>query len=149
MTITRGIDNHNRKIARVTSPNGRGVEFTYLGTTWQVAEIRDNIGRVVSYTYATNGVSLMNRLSSATDPAGGVTEYTYNADHRMLTVRDSRNIVYLTNEYDAAGRITRQTQADGTTYQFAYTLDENGKIIQTDVTDPRGNLRRVTFNGAG
>jgi RHS repeat-associated protein len=43
----------------------------------------------------------------------------------------------------------KQTQADGTVYQFAYTLDGAGKVTQTDVTDPRGNIRRVTFNGAG
>jgi RHS repeat-associated protein len=67
----------------------------------------------------------------------------------MLTLKDARGIVFLTNEYDSAGRISRQTQADGTTYQFAYTLDQNGKIIQTDVTDPRGNVRRVIFNADG
>jgi YD repeat-containing protein len=67
----------------------------------------------------------------------------------MLTVKDARGIVYLTNEYDSNGRVTKQTQADNTTFQFAYTTDSNGKITQTDVTDPRGNLRRVTFNGDG
>ena len=30
-----------------------------------------------------------------------------------------------------------QTLADGT-YHFAYTTDSNGKMTQTDVTDPRG-----------
>src|SRR5439155_2135348 len=34
-------------------------------------------------------------------------------------------------------------------YQFAYTLDGNGKVTQTDVTDQRGNVRRVTFNADG
>jgi len=57
--------------------------------------------------------------------------------------------VYLTNEYNSAGRVTKQTQADNSTYQFAYTLNTNGKITQTDVTDPRGNVRRLTFNSNG
>src|SRR5215831_15317080 len=35
------------------------------------------------------------------------------------------------------------------TYQFAYTLDGNGKVTQTDVTDPRGYVRRVNFNADG
>ena len=39
--------------------------------------------------------------------------------------------------------------ADGGFYTFAYTLGGNGKVTQTDITDPRGNVRRVTFNSSG
>lgn len=67
----------------------------------------------------------------------------------MLTIKDARGIVYLTNEYDTNGRVKKQTQADSTTYQFAYTLDGNGKVTQADVTDLRGNVRRVTLNSSG
>ena len=84
-----------------------------------------------------------------TDPAGGVTEYTYDSSDRMLTIKDARGIVYLTNEYDDKGRVIKQTQADGSTYEFEYTVDANGDITQTLVTDPRGSIRRVTFNTDG
>ncbi|HEU4712218.1 MAG TPA: hypothetical protein VFS76_11665 [Pyrinomonadaceae bacterium] len=55
------------------------------------------------------------------------------------------------------GRVSKQTLADDTpgnstdnpTYQFAYTTDSGGRIAQTDVTDPRGHVRRVTFNTDG
>ena len=67
----------------------------------------------------------------------------------MLTIKDARGIIFLTNEYDDGDRVIKQTQADGSTYQFAYTVDANGKITQTVVTDPRGNIRRVTFNVDG
>src|SRR5258708_25491905 len=67
----------------------------------------------------------------------------------MLTIKDARGIVYLTNQYDSNGRVIRQTQADNSTYQFGYTLDAGGKVTQTDLTDPRGNIRRVTFNSNG
>jgi RHS repeat-associated protein len=144
LTITRGLAVNNRQVQRIVTAGGRWVEFSYLAGTELVSEIRDNIGRTVRYTYDASS-----RLISVTDPAGGVTEYTYDASHRMLTVKDARGIVYLTNEYDAAGRVSRQTQADSTTYQLAYTLDANGKIIQTDVTDPRGHVERVTFDARG
>jgi YD repeat-containing protein len=40
-------------------------------------------------------------------------------------------------------------QADKGTYQFAYTLDANGNVTDTNVTDPRGYVRKVTFNSDG
>ncbi|HEY0367928.1 MAG TPA: TIGR02269 family lipoprotein, partial [Pyrinomonadaceae bacterium] len=64
-------------------------------------------------------------------------------------VTDPKGTIYLTNTYDTNGRVTKQTQADSTTYLFAYTIGANGKVSQTDVTDPRGNVRRVTFNTDG
>lgn len=130
-------------ITRITSPNGRWIDFTYDAGN-RITEAKDSIGRVVAYTYDAGG-----RLWRVTDPMGGITEYTYDASHRMLTIKDARGIVFLTNVYDANGRVIKQTQADLTTYQFAYTIDASGRITRTDVTDPRGAVRRVTFNAGG
>jgi len=152
LTITRGLESQNRRIQRITSPSGRWVELTWtndLDPNYRVVtQVKDHTGRTVDYAYELIGLG-NRRLTSVTDPNGGVTQYTYDANHRMVTVKDAKNIVYLTNEYDAAGRVFRQTQADTTTYQFAYTLDENGKIIQTDMTDPRGHVDRTTFDTRG
>jgi len=139
VTITRTGFN----ITQISSPSGRWIQFTYDASN-RITQAKDNSGRAVNYTYDTGG-----RLWKVTDPAGGVTEYTYDTSNRMLTIKDARGIVYLTNEYNSAGRVIKQTQADNSTYQFAYTLDTNGKITQADVTDPRGNVRRVTFNSSG
>ena len=137
---------HNYQFTRITSPNGRWVEVTWDAGGF-ITQVRDNAGRTVSYAYDGSF-----RLTSVTDAGGGVTSYTYNSTHQMLTVTDPKSITYLTNTYAAGGggsRITSQQQADGTTYQFAYTEDGSGKVIQTDVTDPRGTVRRVTFNADG
>jgi RHS repeat-associated protein len=146
LTISRTMPGNNVPITRITSPNGRWVDFTYVtvNTVLLISQIRDNLGRAVSYAYHP-GSSL---LKTVTDAGGGVTEYTWSSG-RITTIRDPRNIVWLTNEYDAQGRVIRQTQADGTFYQLAYTVDSQGKVTQTDVTDPRGHVRRVTFNAAG
>jgi len=133
----------SHRVNRIISPNGRWVEFTY-DANFHVTQAKDNIGRTVSYTYDATG-----RLTQVTDAGAGVTEYTYDAANRMLTIKDARGIVYLTNQYDTNGRVVLQTQADSTTYQFAYTLDGTGKVTQANVTDPRGNGRQVTFNGDG
>jgi RHS repeat-associated protein len=132
------------RITRITSPNGRWLEFSYNGTAAQIIQVRDSLGRTVGYTYDGSG-----RLWKVTDAAGGVTEFTYDTSHRMKTMKDPRQIVYLTNDYDANGRVMKQTQADGSTSQFAYTVDGTGKVTQTNVTDPLGIVRQVSFNGAG
>ncbi len=132
-------------ITRVVSPHGRWVEFTYSGSL--ITQVKDNIGRTVSYTY--DGQT---RLWKVTDPLNQVTEYTYDTDHRMLTVKNRNGVVYVTNEYYTAaptlGWVKKQTFADGGTHQFAYTV-VNGKSTQTDITDPRGYIRRVTLNPDG
>ncbi len=137
------IDRDGVKIRSISSPHGRVLEFTTDGAN-RVTSVRDGLGRTVSYTYDASG-----RLWKVTDPMGGVTEYTYDGAHRMLTIKDARGIVFLTNEYNANGRVFRQTHADNTTYQFAYTLDGNNQVTQAEVTDPRGIVERVTFNSTG
>jgi YD repeat-containing protein len=139
VVLTRNTD---ADLTRITSPSGRWIELTY-DTSHRVTQAKDNGGRTVGYTYDGSG-----RLWKVTDPASGVTEYTYDTSHRMLTLKDARSIVFLTNHYDANGRVDLQTQADTTTYQFAYTLDALGRVERTDVTDPRGHVRRVTYDPA-
>ena len=109
---------HGEFIDRITSPNGRWVEFTNDTTAGTVTQIRDNLGRTVSYAYDAQ------RLHTVTDAGGGVTTYTYHAlgaQYALIeTITDARQIVYLTNVWDLANRrVTRQTLADGGAYQFA------------------------------
>jgi len=144
LSITR---RNTGEIDRIITPNGRWVEFTSHPNYRQILSARDNAGRQITYEYNAN-----NTLWRVTDVGGGVTEYTYVPypnDSRMLTIKDARGITFLTNEYDANGRIFRQTQADNTTWQFAYSLDGNGKVTQADVTNPRGFVTRVAFNADG
>lgn len=133
----------NGPISRVTSPNGRSITFAYDASN-RVTQATDNLGRVVTYTYDANG-----NLSTVTDPAQQVATYTYDASNRLATITDGRGITYLTNTYDASGRVSQQTLADPTAaYQFAYTDDGSGSITQADITDPRGHAERLAFNSA-
>jgi hypothetical protein len=66
----------------------------------------------------------------------------------MTTIKNPRNIVYLTNEYDSTDKVIKQTLVDGGIYLFNYTMN-GSSVTQTDVTDPRLNVRRVTFNSTG
>jgi RHS repeat-associated protein len=128
-------------LLRITSPNGRWISLTY-DTSNRITQATDNIGRTLSYTYDANG-----NLSTVTDPENNVTTYKYDASHRLLTIKDGRGIVYLTNQYDTSGRVSRQALADPTAvYQFTYTADGSGNITQTDITDPMGHVERLSFN---
>jgi RHS repeat-associated protein len=102
-------------VTQVTSPNGRYISFQH-DTSNRITQAQDSIGRTVSYSYDSSG-----RLSTVTDANGGVTTYTYDSNNNMLTIEDALGITYLTNQFDSNGRVTKQTLADGTTYQFAWT----------------------------
>jgi YD repeat-containing protein len=45
--------------------------------------------------------------------------------------------------------VATQTQADGTTYAIVYILNGSVQVIQTNMTDPRGAVKRLTFNSGG
>lgn len=140
LVLTR--DNYSN-LTRIASPGGRYLEFTYDGSA-RVTQAKDNIGRASSYEYDEAG-----RLVKATDPLGQFEAYTYDANHNMLTVRDKRGNMKVTNEYDLNNRVSKQTYADGTTNLFAYALDANNKVTQTDLTDERGVVTRMVFSAGG
>ena len=52
LTISRAMPGNNRHITRITSPNGRWVDFSYItvNTVLLISQLRDNLGRTVSYT---------------------------------------------------------------------------------------------------
>src|SRR5262249_9598814 len=131
-------------LLRVTSPNGRWIAFTYDSAfpVNHVTQATDNIGRTVSYTYDSHG-----NLLTVTDPENNVTTYTWDTSNRLVSIKDGRNITWLTNQYDTSNRVTQQMLADpNAAWGFAYTTDGNGNITQTDVTDPRGHVERLAFN---
>lgn len=137
---TNAYGSGNGNIVRMTSPSGRWIALTYVAGTSRVSQATDNLGRSVTYTYDAAG-----NLSTVADPVGNVTTYGWNAANQLISIKDGRNIVYLTNEY-TGGRVTKQTLASGGTYQFAYTVDGSGNVTQTDVTNPRGYVKRYSFN---
>lgn len=140
LALTRD-SNHN--LTRVASPSGRYIQFTYDAAN-RITQASDIIGRTTTYEYDSAG-----RLVKATDATGQFESYTYDATSNMLAVRDKRGNQMVANDYDTNGRVSKQTYADGTTNLFSYSLDAGGKVTQTDVTNERGIVTRISFNGAG
>ena len=130
-------------LTRIVSPNGRNFEISY-DSNGRVTQVSDNLSRTVTYAYDASG-----RLVKATDPIGNFEVYAYDSKHNMLTVTDKRGNVMVKNVYNSKGRVTKQTYADGSTNLFAYTLDANNKVTQTDITDALGIVSRRVFNASG
>lgn len=128
-------------LIRITSPDSRWLEFNSASNG--ITQVKDSLGRVVQYAYDAHG-----RVAKVTDFNARVTEYTYDQSNHLLTIKDPRGVIILRNEYDPHGRVIRQTQADGSSYQFRYMANEYGNTLETDVIDPRGNIKRVYFNGS-
>ncbi|MDX3193477.1 DUF6531 domain-containing protein [Streptomyces sp. MN03-5084-2B] len=134
----------NGPVTQITSPNGRWVKFTYdESNPPRVKSVEDNLGRRVGYTYDTTG-----HLETVTDVRGGLTRYTWDDKGRLKTITDPRGTRYLLNEYDDKGRVKTQTAADNGITKFDYVTSGEA-IVETRITDPRGHVRRFTFNDKG
>ena len=134
--------------SQLTEPGGRALSFTVDAVAVGVARLlatTDPIGRTVRYGYS---ASAPFRLETVTDAAGGVTRYTYNPAGAIASITDPRGLTFLTNEYDAQGRVLRQTQADGGVWSFVYT-GPSGAHTTATVTDPRGHVTIHRMDNAG
>ncbi|WP_082720648.1 RHS repeat domain-containing protein [Burkholderia sp. ABCPW 14] len=129
-------------IQQMVSPSGRSITFNYDSSN-RITSATDNSGRTMGYAYNSAG-----SLATVTYPDQTTEQYTYDSNNRLLTMQDRRGHVWVTNQYDANGRVTKQTYADNTAYQFAYATDSNNHVSATTVTDPNGNQEQVAFDPA-
>ena len=143
LTITVTDSMTGGTVSRVTSPSGRYVQFFYDSLN-RINQATDNVGHSVFYNYDSAG-----RLSSVQDPTNHTESFGYDSSNRMTTVTDKRGNAMVTNQYDANSRVSQQTLADGSVWQFSYALNGDGNVTQTTTTDPRGIVRQDTFNTAG
>ncbi|CAJ3476360.1 RHS repeat-associated core domain protein [Burkholderia pseudomallei] len=127
-------------IQQMVSPSGRSITFNYDSSN-RITSATDSSGRTISYAYNSAG-----SLDTVTYPDQTTEHYTYDSSNRMQTMQDRRGHVWVTNQYDANGRVTKQTYADTTFYQFVYTTDSNNNVTATTVTDPNGNQEQVAFD---
>ncbi|CAG4900835.1 putative deoxyribonuclease RhsA [Paraburkholderia gardini] len=139
-------DNKTGAITKITSPGGRGLILESvvgnLGTPL-ISRITDPLNRHVVYAYDSE-----DRLVQVTDAAGGVWKYSWDSAGRLLEVRDPEEHVQMTNTYDDHDRVVAQRLADGSAFGFAYKIAD-GKVMQSEVTDRRGSIRRLEFDVNG
>ncbi|HET8889243.1 MAG TPA: IPT/TIG domain-containing protein [Candidatus Angelobacter sp.] len=144
ITLVRGNSSDPSQITQVTDPVGRSILLSYDSFD-RITSIIDPLGRTVTYTYNGQGT-----LATVTNPAGGTTQYGYDSNNRMTDITDPRGILFLHNDYDGNGKIIKQTAADGSVTQFAYTLlNPNASVsISSGTGGTGGGGGSLTVGGA-
>ncbi len=154
------------QLTKVTLPDGSFLSYTY-DDAHRLTGIEDNLGNDITYTLDAMGnrtleqvrdpanalaqtrsrvYSNLNRLFQELGATSQTTEYTYDDQGNVLTVKDPLNRV-TTNQYDALNRlkqVTSPTPISAVT-QYAY----NGLDALTRVTDPRSLETNYAVDGLG
>jgi RHS repeat-associated protein len=87
----------------------------------RVEYIRDPAGRDLDYLYDASG-----RLSAFVNREGNITQFRYeNAafPHYLTEILDPRGVTALRSEFDAAGKLVKQIDADGKKTVFTHGID--------------------------
>lgn len=158
VTITRS----GGTVSRVTSPSGRYIDFIY-NTAPNTNIVRDHGGRELKYVDTPfNGTK---RVLTVTDSLGSTETIEFDKYNRITKITDARGGV-LTNQYVSSpvagsacdtsytmacaaihGKVVRQVAPDGGVWAWVYA-PQTGGAMQVDITDPRGMVRRKTFNAS-
>lgn len=102
-------------------------------------KLDENIFATTLFTYDDFG-----RVLTSTNPEGHITTYTYNDKNKLpISIIDPENnqIGY---GYDTLGRVETITTSYGTT-TLTYDLGDN----ITKITDPLGNITKMTYDAEG
>jgi len=126
-----------RNLATLISPTGRTINFKYDNAN-RIVEAADDRGRAVKYSYDSAG-----RLENVADVSGIQYQFTYDEDG-LISIGDANGRELLRNEYDD-GRVAKQVLADGRTYEFQYSTNDNNDVVQTVVTMPGGRKKGFVF----
>jgi RHS repeat-associated protein len=143
--------NDNGKLASMTSKIGGSVASRSLSFTYETADpnhietVTDSTGRSISFDYDPNG-----SLTSYTDPEGYITEFDYYGPNDpneglmwQVFYPDRPDEPYATNVYDSLGRVRRQTNAAGQTYDYFYSYYRTEELEPAQ-TPPGGPAARYS-----
>jgi YD repeat-containing protein len=133
---------------RLTSSDNQSIALE-LGDQHRLASAQDSNGSKVIYQYDVPG-----RLISVTRPDGQVTQYVYDIYHRMTRMSVIHHpgdapVLIVANDYDAAGRLSRQTFGDGSVVQLSYIASSNKQITQIKLIEPGGRVLEITRTSDG
>jgi YD repeat-containing protein len=154
------------QLTKITLPDGSFLSYTYDGAH-RLMGMEDNLGNRIAYTLDAMGnrtqeqvrdpsnalaqtrsrvFSNLNRLFQELGASSQTTEYTYDDQGNVLTVKDPLNRI-TANQYDALNRLKQVTSPAPISAVTQYGYDGIDQLVS--VTDPRGLVTGYTVNGLG
>jgi len=129
--------NGSDQLTGVSNTFGRSLTLAYSGTPSHIASITDDTGRSIAYGYS--GAN----LATFSDPLSFQTVFAYDgASHLTQVFYPSQpSNAFVTNSYDALGRVNSQANANGNVTSFYFAGSRSETI------DPAGD-RHVTYQTA-
>ncbi len=152
---SQAFDANGQRVA-FTDPNGHQTQFEFDPKNRLIAEVVSSGG---SQHYGYNARDLLTditnargqkrqiaydalgRITQITD-ADGIISYAYDRNGNVLTVSDVNGTIK--REYDALNRVTKYTDTQGNTIQYAY--DEVGNLVK--LTYPNGKKVHYRYDAA-
>jgi YD repeat-containing protein len=152
------------QLIKITLPDGSFLSYSY-DAAHRMTGMQDNLGNRIAYTLDAMGnrtqeqvfdpgnnlaqtrsrvFNNLNRLFQDLGAAAQVTEYAYDNQGNVTSVKDPLNKV-TANAYDALNRLRQVTDPALGVTQYAY----NGLDALTQVTDPRNLVTGYTVDGLG
>jgi fibro-slime domain-containing protein/RHS repeat-associated protein len=119
--------------------SGKSVVFT-RDALGRITQITDPLGNPMIYSYDANG-----DLVSFHDRENKTSTFTYNSKHGMLSMLDPRDKQPIRIEYDDAGRVLRQIDANGKVIELSHDTTNRREIT----TDRMGNTSILEYNARG
>ena len=154
------------QLTKVTLPDGSFLSYSY-DDAHRLTAIQDNLGNNIAYTLDGMGnrtleevrdpanalaqtrsrvYSNLNRLFQELGATSQTTEYTYDDQGNVLTVKDPLNRV-TTNQYDALNRLKQVTSPTPISAVTQYAYDGIDQLAS--VTDPRSLVTGYAVDGLG
>src|SRR6185312_7748140 len=145
------------RLTHVQDVHGRYFNLTYNPAGF-VATLSDSGGRTSSYSYDGQGhmtsvagplgttayqYDTSNRMTKITYPNGGVHDYTYDGQNRVLTEDDGAGQNALSYAYYASSSVVTDALGRATLYQYQVT---QGLHLLTSVTDSAGHVTSYTYD---
>ena len=116
------------QLTKITYPSGLFVSYTY-DTAGRLSTVKDTSGTTIYAYDSTTGL-----VSSVTRPNGTRTQYTFDANFVLTTIRHEKTansslIEQISYQFDAAGRATKITfETPGAVRAEAYSYTEYGNL---------------------
>ncbi len=136
-TISNEYDTMGNLIARINQADGSVSAYTYTGGK-QLHSTTDSLGGEIGAKY-----DAMGRVKSFTNPNGGLTEYAYDHNGKLIDEKVGSDY-HIHYTYDKNGRISSRINSRGQKTEYQY----NKSGYMTQQKDEAGTIR-YTYDGNG